>query len=210
LGLTTAVRADDRTWLRRLRPVLEALFVAVPLVLVTQSLGQEWAVTFAAHVSASALALAIAVRAAGREASERPSSVGALLAGMAVAAGVTVLFTLAHGTSLRGLADGMLLRPLRQAGAFTYPLHLPARSWVVAPATLLCGVVCHRQARARGAVWVAAMASLRLAAGGFLLKMLAGGAFQIGLVLGPALACLVALPPISGRAIGGQAGRDAR
>ncbi len=114
---------------RWVRPAVEVLFVAVPLLLMGSRLGDGWARHYAIHVAVAALAVVIALRARSsrqREAGE----LWWLLVGLAVAAAVTCLIVIATGTTPGGLVEGVISQPLRQSDAFTIPIVLTDRTYV--------------------------------------------------------------------------------
>ncbi|HEY2717482.1 MAG TPA: hypothetical protein VGI73_14790 [Solirubrobacterales bacterium] len=116
-------------WERRWpRLVLEAAFVAIPVLLMLGKFSQEWARHYAFHVAIAAFAAVLALRA--REPGRRPApELGWLVGGFVVLAAVSLLAILGAGTSLHGLVDGVIRQPLRQADAFTIPMNLASRFW---------------------------------------------------------------------------------
>lgn len=116
---------SERRWPR---PLVEAGFVALPLVLMAGKFDEVWARQYALHVSAAALAVVIALRA--RASRQRPNEeLGWLLGGFVLAGVLICAAILGAGTSLDGLVDGVLRQPLRQADAFTIPLSLSKRAY---------------------------------------------------------------------------------
>ncbi len=113
----------ERRWLR---PLFEAGFVALPVLLLASKFGEGWPRRYAIHVAVAALALVVVLRA---RRSERRANreLGWLLGGFLVLALVSCLAILATGSSVGGLIDGVLRQPLRQSGAFTIPLQLDKR-----------------------------------------------------------------------------------
>jgi hypothetical protein len=113
---------------RWLRPLVEVLFVAVPLLLMTSKFGEAWARHYAVHVSVAALAVVAALRAR-----QVPSRSGEefrwLLGGLAVVAVVVCLAIIAAGTSPGGLIEGVIQQPLRQSDAFSLALGLANRTF---------------------------------------------------------------------------------
>jgi hypothetical protein len=129
LALACVLSYPELARRRWLRPAVEVLFVAVPLLLMSSKLGEAWARHYAIHVALAALAVVIVLRA--RE--ERPRAGEELwwLLGGIVAVGLTVcLAIVAAGTSPGGLVEGVIEQPLRQADAFTIPLGLADRTWL--------------------------------------------------------------------------------
>ena len=114
---------SGRRWLRLL---VEACFVALPILLLLSKFGEGWPRRYAIHVAIAALALVLVLRA--RRGERRPvQELGWLLGGFLVVAVASCLVIVATGTSPGGLVDGILRQPLRQSGAFTIPLQLDKR-----------------------------------------------------------------------------------
>ena len=115
---------------RWLRPLVEAGFVALPLLLMAGKFDQEWARQYGLHVALTALAVVVVLRA--RQSERRPNEeLGWLLGGFLAVAFVVCATIVATGTSLDGMLDGMLRQPLRQADAFTIPMALSKRLYGV-------------------------------------------------------------------------------
>lgn len=113
----------ERRWPRLL---VEAGFVAMPVLLLASKFGEGWPRRYAVHVAVAALALVLVLR-ARRSERRADEELGWLLGGFLVLAAVSCLTIIAAGTSLDGLIDGVLRQPLRQADAFTIPLQLDNR-----------------------------------------------------------------------------------
>lgn len=131
ISLALACAASYRELGRRrwLRPAVEVLFVAVPVLLMTSKLGEAWARHYAVHVSIAALAVVVALR-SRNVAQRRGEELWWLLGGLAVM-GVTVsLAIVAAGTSPGGLVEGVIEQPLRQTNAFSIPLGLAERTYL--------------------------------------------------------------------------------
>ncbi len=117
----------SRRWLR---PAIEVVFVAVPLILLSSKFGEEWARHYAVHVSIAALAAVAVLRT--HSTGGRPTEELWWLGGGLVAVGLTtILATLGSGTSPHGLLEGTILQPLRQGDVFTLPLQLASRTWTL-------------------------------------------------------------------------------
>ena len=129
LALVCAVsypRLAQRRWLR---PAVELLFVAVPLLLMASKFGEDWARHYAVHVALAALTIVIALRA--RSARPRESEeLWWLLGGLVVMGAVVCLAIIGAGTSPGGLVEGVLSQPLRQSDAFNIPLGLANRTFL--------------------------------------------------------------------------------
>lgn len=111
---------------RWLRPAMEALFVAVPFLVMASKLGQGWAREYALHVGAAALAVVVALR--GRAVARRDGEelwwLGGGLALMALAVAGAIL---ASGTTPGALVEGVITQPLRQSDVFSLHLLLADR-----------------------------------------------------------------------------------
>ena len=129
LALVCAVSYPELARRRWLRPALEVLFVAVPLLLMTSKFGEAWARQYAVHVAVAALAVVLALRAK----TTVPRSIEELwwLLGGLVVVGLTIcLAIVAAGTSPGGLIEGVIQQPLRQSDAFSIPLVLDHRIYM--------------------------------------------------------------------------------
>lgn len=94
--------------------------VAVPWALMTRDLEHTWARELAAITSLAVALLVLVVWRTGR-AERREVTLSWVAAGGAIVGAVTVGVALATGTSVGGLLDGALLRPLRQRSGYTLP-----------------------------------------------------------------------------------------
>lgn len=115
---------------RWLRPALEVLFVAVPLLLMTSKFGEAWARHYAVHVALAALALVIALRARTGLPRRSDEELRWLLGGFIVVGVVVCVAILAAGTTPGGLIDGVIGQPLRQSDAFSLALGLSNRIYI--------------------------------------------------------------------------------
>jgi len=113
----------ERRWPRLL---VEAAFVAMPVVLLASKFGEGWPRRYAVHVAVAALALVLVLR-ARRSERRANEEITWLVGGFLVLAAASCLTILATGTSVSGLVDGVLRQPLRQADAFTIPLQMDKR-----------------------------------------------------------------------------------
>jgi hypothetical protein len=114
---------------RWLRPAIELIFVAVPLLLMASKLGEGWTRHYVVHVSAAAFAVVVALRA--REARSRPGEELYWLLGGLTAVGIAVCAAIiASGTSPGGLVEGVIQQPLRQSDAFSLALGLANRTYL--------------------------------------------------------------------------------
>lgn len=129
LALACAVSYPRLDRWRRLRPAVEVLFVAVPLLLMSSKLGEDWARHYAVHVASAALAVVVVLRAG--KARPRDSEELWWLGGGLLVMGVVVCATiLAAGTTPGGLVEGVISQPLRQSDAYTNPLVLSGRTYL--------------------------------------------------------------------------------
>jgi hypothetical protein len=129
LALACAVSYPELARRRWLRPALELLFVAVPLLLMTSKFGEAWARHYAVHVAIAALAVVVALRA--RRVRSRPGEeLWWLLGGLVVVGATVCLAILAAGTSPGGLIEGVIRQPLRQTDAFSIPFQLANRLYL--------------------------------------------------------------------------------
>jgi hypothetical protein len=144
----------ERRWLR---PLVEAGFVALPVLLLASKFGEGWPRRYAIHVAVAALTVVIALRA--RRGERRPAEeLGWLLGGFLALVAVSCLLIVATGTSLGGLLEGVLSQPLRQSGAFTIPLQLDKRLYSLDLIALVSAVAYWYASRYRrgeaGAAWL--------------------------------------------------------
>lgn len=129
LALACVVSYPALAGRRRLRPLVEIVFVVVPLLLMISKFGEAWARHYAVHVSIAALAVVIALR--SRESDPRDNDELWWLIGGLVVVGVTVCVAiLAAGTTPGGLVDGVIKQPLRQSDAFSLALGLSNRIYL--------------------------------------------------------------------------------
>lgn len=129
LALACAVSYPRLARWRWLRPAVELLFVATPLLLMTSKFGEAWARHYAVHVALAALAVVIVLRARAvrpRESEE----LWWLGGGLVVMGAVVSLAIVGAGTSPGGLVEGVISQPLRQSDAFNIPLGLANRTYL--------------------------------------------------------------------------------
>jgi hypothetical protein len=159
LALVCALSYPELARRRWLRPALEALFVAVPFLLMTSKFGEAWARHYAVHVAVAALALVVALRA--RRAEQRPGEeLWWLLGGLVAVGAVVCLAILAAGTTPGGLVEGVIQQPLRQTDAFSIPLGLAERTYLFDLLGLTGAVAYWYFARGRGRAISPAFAAL--------------------------------------------------
>lgn len=159
---------SSRRWVRI--PV-EALFVAIPFLLIGSHLDEGWARHYAIQVGAAALAVVIGLRA--RDSEKRATEeLGWLAGGFVVFAVVVCVTILGSGTSVTGLIEGVIRQPLRQAGAFTVPWQLSDRLYgidVLGVGTAAAYWYATRKRReAPGAAWQAIVSLFSLGIGVFM------------------------------------------
>jgi hypothetical protein len=121
---------------RWLRPLTIVLAVAVPFALMEKKLGKGWgdgfALPLAVHVGLALLALGLAAMTVSPTVMRRPSGLWAVVAFFAGALALIFVSSagvLVDGTSFRGLIDGVVVHPLRQADVLFGVVVIP--SWVV-------------------------------------------------------------------------------
>lgn len=179
---------------RWLRPLAEALFVALPLLLMLGKLGEGWARHYAIHVALAALAVVIALRA--REQRQRPNEeLGWLLGGFALVFVLSCVTIVAAGTSLDGLVEGVIRQPLRQADAFTIPMHISRRFYALNVLALGAAAAYWYASRRRdepGPAWVAATSLFGIGTGVAIALSVSGKAlpFDAGTIAGFQLSML--------------------
>lgn len=195
---------SERRWPR---PLIEAGFVLLPVVLLLGKFGEGWPRRYAIHVALAALALVIVLRARRSERRD-DEELGWLLGGFVAVAAACCFVLLATGTSLAGLWDGIIGQPLRQSDAFTIPLQMSARIYSLDLVALTAAVAYWYVSRARsgepGPVW-AALVSLFSVGVGLVMALSVGGTllpFDAGDFAGYQFAmlafCWVALIPPPG------------
>lgn len=129
LALACAVSYPELQRRRWLRPAVEILFVAVPLLLMTSKFGEAWARHYAVHVAVAALTIVVALRA--RSNRRRQGEELWWLAGGLLVLGLTACAAiLAAGTTPGGLVEGVIAQPLRQSDAFSIQLGLANRTYL--------------------------------------------------------------------------------
>jgi hypothetical protein len=165
LVLATVNPLLSRRWLRL---AVEVAFVATPLLLISAKIGEPWARDYAVHVAVAALAVVIALRAndRGRRSAEELWWLG----GGIVAASIAILgAAIGSGTSLGGLVEGVVGRPLGQADAFAIPLIQPKVVYVFDAAGITAAIGSWYLARARkgppSPVWASLTSSLSVVVG---------------------------------------------
>ena len=108
-----------------IRFLAAAGFVAVPFLLMRGDLGHAWALRLAFHVFFCALAFVLATNRSQADPSRRLSELGWLLAGGALLALLVIAIAFLRGSSPSDLANGVILYPLQQRGAFELPFSVP-------------------------------------------------------------------------------------
>jgi hypothetical protein len=129
LTLTCVVSFPALGSRRWLRPLVEAAFVALPLLLLVSKYGEGWARHYAVHVAIATLAVVIVLRA--RQLGHRPTEELWWMLGGLVTVGLTsCLAVIGFGTSLDGLFDGVIGQPLQRADSYILPFALAGRTWL--------------------------------------------------------------------------------
>lgn len=136
---------SSRRWLR---VAVEVGFVALPILLMSSKLGEDWVRQYAFHVSIAALAVVIALRARTAEARET-EELWWIGGGLVAVALTSCLAVLGSGTSPGGLVEGVLLQPLQQDDAFSLQLPLDDGIWIF-DAVALAGAIAYWAVRRRG------------------------------------------------------------
>lgn len=153
---------------RWLRPLVEAGFVAIPVLLMLGKFDEGWARHYAVHVAAAALAVVVVLRA--RDGARRPAEeLRWLIGGFVVVAILVCVMIVAAGTSPGGLVDGVLRQPLRQADAFTIPLQMSRRIYAIDLLALAAAFAYWYATRRRqgppGAAWLSLTSLLSIGVG---------------------------------------------
>jgi hypothetical protein len=182
-----------RRWLRILA---ELAFVALPVLLMLSKLGEGWARHYAIHVALAALALVIALRA--REQRQRSNEELAwLLGGFALVFVLSCVTIVVAGTSFNGLVEGVIRQPLRQADAFTIPMHISRRFYALNVLALGAAAAFWYASRGRrgaapGPTWVAATSLFSIGVGVALALSVSGKTlpFDAGTITGYQLSML--------------------
>jgi hypothetical protein len=170
LALACAVTYPVLLRRRWVRPLVEAIFVATPILLMTSKFGEGWAVHYALHVAIAALAVVIVLRA--RTNADRPwaDELSGLVFGFLAFVVLVLVVCVVDGTTISGLWEGLVTLPLNQSKAFTIATQLAKRVWVADAIALAgaCGYWYLRRRRPGGELsraWVAAISVLSIAVG---------------------------------------------
>lgn len=181
-------------WRRLLSGLAAAGLVTLPWTLTQPLWGEAWVRELAILSCLASSSVWLALR--DEQAIGGRPATGAFTAGFVVVAAATLVLTLARGTTLAGLIQGIVLGPLRQPAVYNHPFAW----WPGALMIALVGfatTVWWASGRARNAArwWVAAI-RLLLAAGLLLsmARLLPFGAETIGMNAAVALAGVCALP----------------
>ncbi|HEX3360623.1 MAG TPA: hypothetical protein VHS74_06475 [Solirubrobacterales bacterium] len=150
------------------RWAVEALFVAVPILLVLSKFGEGWARHYGLHVAISALAIVIVLRARS-EVRRSAGELRWLIGGFVLLAVLSCIVIVAAGTSPHGLIKGVITQPLHLSDAYTNPLQLSRRMYAV-DVIGLAGAVAYwfalrRRAGAPGRAWFAVWSVSAIAVG---------------------------------------------
>jgi hypothetical protein len=204
--VTEGLPPDRSPWWRRAGIAL--LVITGPALLLSDGV-RQWKVEFAALYVAAA-ALVVVASAAWRARTAEPTSLSLprIVSGFAVVAVLTLSFALVTGTTVAGLWDGIVARPLDFSATVSVPIDIPGWAWAWLAAVPLAALGLHAALRAEPSRALG-IASGAVRAGGGLLVI----AFVLGrprglgyLIAVPGtrfallpLAALVLLPPITGR-----------
>ncbi|HVY96075.1 MAG TPA: hypothetical protein VHA54_03845 [Solirubrobacterales bacterium] len=177
------------------RPLVEAVFVALPVLLMLGKFDEGWARHYALHVACAAAAVVLALRA--RQPRQRPNEeLRWLLGGFLVLAAVVCLTIVAAGTSVGGLVDGVVRQPLRQADAFTIPMQISRRFYAIDVLALGAAAAYwyagRRRAAEPGPTWVAVTSLFSIGVGIVIALSVSGKAlpFDAGTIAGFQLSML--------------------
>ncbi|HEY0317539.1 MAG TPA: hypothetical protein VGC49_04515 [Solirubrobacterales bacterium] len=188
------------------RVLVTIAFITIPFPLMSENIGDGWALRYAIVVAAGALGLAlISTRISGVR---RPDGRDAIALGIGVVAilALVSLVPIIGGTSPAELIDGWIVRPAGTADIAKAALPIHSLSWVWVIAGLLLAVGAHRTWNMRRGPWAeAAMGIGRMAAGLMIWISLTGPVFHLpidltqGMVVGAPLLWVAALPPRASR-----------
>jgi hypothetical protein len=163
--------APDR--LRSLAPVaVTAVFLALAVALMHTLIGETWIHVYLVVFASGAAALALTFD--GNPVLKREHAGWFIMAAGAVGLGILASVWL-RGTSVAGLLDGVLLRPLRHPGSYSYPVDWRPGTLLWAAVSLALALV-HRWLRRKGS----SAAADRLV---ILLRLTQVAALLVGLVL---------------------------
>jgi hypothetical protein len=167
LALVCVVSYPALSARRWLRPLVELIFVALPIVLTASKFSEEWARHYGVHVAVAALAVVLVLRT--RSERRRPTEeLWWLLGGLLVVAAVICLAIIGSGTSVSALVEGVITQPLRQGEDFTIALVLAGRTWAVDAVALGLALGYWYAMRMRpepGRGWTAAVSALSVVVG---------------------------------------------
>jgi hypothetical protein len=114
--------------------IVTVLFLITPVVLMREALDRSWAIVFCLFVTLSATAIAVTAEGRARPTPRATLGVAWWIGGVLATTGILLGVTVLQGTSLGGLIDGVVVRPLRVPGVYAVPLKV---SWAhVVPAVL--------------------------------------------------------------------------
>lgn len=175
LAIASVWPAISRAWARR---AIEVLFVALPFLLVAQTLSDGSSRAFAFHVSIAALAVVVSLRPAAPEPARLPAELRWLAAGFAAAVVAVLGLIVVLGTTPSGLLDGLLLQPLKQTDVLRIATSLPTEVLVLDVAILGLCVALRRAAREpEGSNAALAVPIARILAG-IALALMVGGVLE--------------------------------
>jgi hypothetical protein len=168
IALACAVSYPVLSQRRWPRWAMEALFVAVPILLLLSKFHEGWARHYGIHVAISALAIVIVLR-ARTEVRRATGELRWLIGGFVLLAVLSCVVILAAGTSVHGLIDGVITQPLHLSDAYTNPLQLSRRMYAVDVIGLAAAVAYWFALRRRegepGRVWYAVWSVFAIAVG---------------------------------------------
>jgi hypothetical protein len=185
-----------------LRVLVTIAFVTIPFPLMSENLGESWALRYAVIVSMGALALAlISTRLRAVDKPDGRGVAAMVLGFLAVLVLVTVV-PIAGGTSPKQLVEGWFIRPAGTAGIAHAALLVHPLSWIWAALGVGLAVVVHRAwTRPFQLRLQTAAATGRVAAGLLMWLSLTGPILKLpgdltqGMVVGAPLVWVAAIPP---------------
>ncbi len=166
---------------RALRALAVAAAVLLPGAVLTRHLAEPWGAGYAAVVVLGLVGLLLHADGRGTQ----PRDLGWLALGAAGAAAASCAYVVARGTSLHGLAEGIILVPARFAGGFSVPVPIHPQAALVAGASLAAAVALRRR---RATVPAGLVAALSLVGGLVLFGLAATLDAERLLNYGPSLA----------------------
>jgi hypothetical protein len=150
--------------------LLLGVSAALPVLLMRQHLAAEWCLNFAVLAAITTTATLFASQRAARERNIGTREHFTMAAVFGLAAALMLFITLATGTSIRGLIDGLLLTPLKMPNVALLSLPLPGSALVGVFAAIAAAVlVFMKRDDSRVQTWVAGLKLVFALVGAFIL-----------------------------------------